>query len=112
MTTPVKFGLAEAMAALAKAPDDFITVATHGEARLLLFAPEGTDTQTPHTQDEVYVVVSGSGTFRRGEEIVPFVAGDMLFVGAGVVHRFETFSDDFKTWVVFFGPKGGSVSGG
>jgi mannose-6-phosphate isomerase-like protein (cupin superfamily) len=105
--TPVKFSLADATRKLADASDNFVTLATHGEARLLLFAPEGTDTQTPHTQDEVYVVVTGSGTFRRGDETVPFVAGDMLFVGAGVEHRFETFSDDFQTWVVFFGPKGG-----
>jgi mannose-6-phosphate isomerase-like protein (cupin superfamily) len=107
MTTPVKFGLEEAAKLLAKAPDDFITVATNGEMRLLLFAPLGKDTQTPHTQDEVYVVVSGHGTFRRGDETVSFTTGDMLFVGAGVEHRFEAFSDDFKTWVVFFGPKGG-----
>ncbi|HEY1709508.1 MAG TPA: cupin domain-containing protein [Rhizomicrobium sp.] len=110
MTPPVKFGLAEAAQALAKAPDNFITVATQGEMRLLLFAPQGTDTQTPHTQDEVYVVVSGHGTFRRGGDTVNFTSGDMLFVGAGVEHRFETFSDDFKTWVVFFGPKGSSAA--
>jgi len=38
---------------------------------------------------------------------VPFTAGDFLFVSAGVEHRFEEFSKDFKTWVIFFGPKGG-----
>jgi hypothetical protein len=30
-----------------------------------------------------------------------------LFAPAGLVHRFEEFSDDFATWVVFWGPKGG-----
>lgn len=34
-------------------------------------------------------------------------AGDTLFVAAGVTHRFEQFSDDFVTWVVFYGPQGG-----
>ena len=34
-------------------------------------------------------------------------AGDCLFVAAGVEHRFETFSNDFSTWDVFWGPKGG-----
>jgi hypothetical protein len=29
------------------------------------------------------------------------------FVAAGVPHRFESCSDDFATWVVFWGPKGG-----
>ena len=34
-------------------------------------------------------------------------AGDLLFVPAHVEHRFERFSDDFRTWVIFFGPQGG-----
>ena len=42
-----------------------------------------------------------------GEERHPFNAGDLLFVPAGVVHRFEDFSDDFSTWVIFYGPEGG-----
>ncbi len=37
----------------------------------------------------------------------PFSVGDVLFVPAGVAHRFEDFSDDFGTWVVFYGPEGG-----
>ena len=31
----------------------------------------------------------------------------MLFVEAGVDHRFVDFSDDFETWVIFWGPDGG-----
>jgi hypothetical protein len=34
-------------------------------------------------------------------------AGDFLLVAAGAPHAFETFTDDFKTWVILFGPKGG-----
>jgi mannose-6-phosphate isomerase-like protein (cupin superfamily) len=45
--------------------------------------------------------------FYRGEERVSFHPGDFLFVAAGVSHRFEEFTDDFRTWVVFFGPQGG-----
>ncbi len=37
----------------------------------------------------------------------PFRVGDVLIVPTGLVHRFENFSDDFATWVVFWGPKGG-----
>jgi mannose-6-phosphate isomerase-like protein (cupin superfamily) len=59
----------------------------------------------------VYVVVTGSGTFRNGGVVSPFKAGDFLFVAAGVEHRFEEFSDDFATWVIFFGPEGGEVEG-
>jgi hypothetical protein len=30
-------------------------------------------------------------------------------VPAGVVHRFEDFSDDLAVWVVFYGPEGGEI---
>jgi mannose-6-phosphate isomerase-like protein (cupin superfamily) len=43
----------------------------------------------------------------RGDERVPFEPGDALFVAAGVEHRFEGFSEDFGTWVMFYGPEGG-----
>ncbi|MCA3319275.1 MAG: cupin domain-containing protein, partial [Roseomonas sp.] len=44
---------------------------------------------------------------RRGAERVPFAPHDALFVRAGEPHRFEDFSPDFATWVVFYGAKGG-----
>jgi mannose-6-phosphate isomerase-like protein (cupin superfamily) len=105
--TPIKFSLSDATKKLADAQDNFVTLMTGKNARLLLFAPEGEDRQTPHTQDEFYVIVSGNGVFRRGEETVPFVAGDVLFVPAREPHRFESFSDDFQTWAIFFGPSVG-----
>jgi mannose-6-phosphate isomerase-like protein (cupin superfamily) len=80
---------------------------THGSMRLGLYAPRGFDPQKPHEQDELYLVVQGSGTFVHDGERTPFGPGDALFVAAGVEHRFEDFSDDFATWVVFWGPKGG-----
>jgi|SRR5579872_4137071 len=79
----------------------------HGTFELRWYAPQKRDAQTPHTQDELYVVASGSGWFVRGPERVKFAAGDALFVAAGVAHRFEDFTDDFATWVVFYGPQGG-----
>jgi mannose-6-phosphate isomerase-like protein (cupin superfamily) len=101
----LKLALSDAAALLAAEHDPFITMFERGDARVLLYAPKGEDTQTPHKQDELYVVASGSGTFRRGDETVPFVTGDTLFVAAHVPHCFENFSDDFSTWVVFFGPR-------
>jgi hypothetical protein len=76
-----------------------------------LFAPHEVDTQQPHAQEEIYIVAAGTGVFRRAAERVPFGPGDFLFVPAGVPHAFETFTDDFKTWVIFFGPKGGYGGG-
>ena len=36
-----------------------------------------------------------------------FGPGDLIFVEAGAAHRFEAFEEDFATWVIFWGPKGG-----
>lgn len=76
-----------------------------------LYAPIGTDEQTPHEQDELYVIVSGTGMFNRAGERRPFKPHDMIFVPAGMEHRFEGFSDDFQTWVIFWGPQGGEAQG-
>jgi len=45
--------------------------------------------------------------FVCGEERSRFAPGMVLFVPAGTTHRFEDFSADFATWVVFWGPQGG-----
>ena len=97
--------------ALRRVPDGegkrFAVVLEHGTLSVEIYAPRGTDPQTPHTRDELYVVASGSGRFAKGGERYPFAAGDVLFVPAGVPHRFEDFSDDLAVWVIFYGPEGG-----
>jgi mannose-6-phosphate isomerase-like protein (cupin superfamily) len=79
----------------------------HGSLELKLYAPRGSDPQQPHTRDELYVIASGEGVFDNGGELQPFKPHDVLFVPAGRPHRFVHFSDDFATWVVFYGPEGG-----
>lgn len=76
----------------------------HGTMRAGLYAPVGVDPQTPHSQDELYIVISGSGSFVKGDERRPFAPGDLIFVKAGAEHRFEDFTPDFQTWVIFWGP--------
>ncbi|TQV80980.1 cupin domain-containing protein [Denitrobaculum tricleocarpae] len=83
-----------------------------GSMKLYFYAPRGEDLQTPHDQDEIYVVLKGSGSFTQiGDEAVPeslsFGPGDAIFVPAGREHRFENFSDDFETWVIMYGVSGG-----
>ncbi len=80
---------------------------SHGSMKVDYYAPVGLDVQTTHTQDELYVIVRGSGWFVNGGRRHPFAVGDVLFVPARVAHRFEEFSDDFGTWVIFYGPEGG-----
>jgi mannose-6-phosphate isomerase-like protein (cupin superfamily) len=99
--------------ALARLPgpdgERYVELFQHGTLSVELYAPRGRDPQDPHTRDEVYVVVQGSGQFRNGDVRHPFGPGDLLFVPAGVVHRFESFSDDLAVWVIFYGPEGGEA---
>lgn len=100
-----------ALQRLQENPDvPFAEVFRHGSLQVEIYKPDGVDHQTPHTRDEVYVVISGSGQFLDGDTRKPFEAGEVLFVPAGVVHRFEDFTDDFATWVFFYGPEGGEAS--
>lgn len=88
----------------------FIELFQHGSLVVEMYQPDQVDLQTPHTRDELYVVVSGTGWFVIGDSRQPFDAGEVLFVPAGAEHRFEDFTDDFATWVLFYGPEGGEVS--
>jgi len=81
----------------------FATLVGVGDFSLEIYAPRGRDPQQPHTRDEIYIVARGSGEFVRDDERVAFAEGDVLFVAAHVPHRFENFSDDFVTWVIFYG---------
>lgn len=87
----------------------------HGSMILRYYAPRKVDPQTPHEQDEIYIVAAGQGTVVSGPTEAEltrkqFGPGDAIFVPAGHVHRFVDFSDDFGAWVVFWGPKGGEAA--
>lgn len=86
---------------------EFTMLMKHGTMSIEYYAPKKIDRQTPHKQDEIYVIASGSGTFFGDGERVKFNTGDVLFVPAGIEHRFENFTDDFATWVIFYGKEGG-----
>ena len=93
-----------AVAKLARAGGQrWVTMFKHGMLELEYYAPVKTDPQQPHTRDEVYFVLSGKGTFVRDGKRQPFAPGEVLYVPAGVPHRFEDFSDDFATWAIFAG---------
>lgn len=85
----------------------FTIMMQHGTMQVEYFAPKNTDTQQPHQQDELYCIASGKAVFNRNGDRVDVNAGDFLFVPANMEHRFEEFSDDFATWVIFYGVVGG-----
>lgn len=85
----------------------FSKIMEHGTMSVEIYRPAYADHQTPHLQDELYVVISGNGCFVNNGERAAFQQGDVLFVPAGTDHRFENFTDDFLTWVIFYGPQNG-----
>lgn len=99
----------EALGELKRSDKLFLELFTHGTLSVEVYRPDKVDLQNPHDRDEIYVVISGSGTFFCDGERTPFKAGDFLFVPAFVEHRFENFTDDFSTWVFFYGPIGGEA---
>ena len=88
---------------------EFISLFRHGSLEIEIYKPHLVDRKKPHTRDEIYVVISGSGYFVNGPDRTPFQPGEVLFVSAGIVHRFEEFTSDFSTWVFFYGPEGGET---
>jgi mannose-6-phosphate isomerase-like protein (cupin superfamily) len=108
MSDGFQIDIDKAIAALPMPPEEqYMVVFRHGTLEAGIYAPRGVDEQTPHTRDEVYVVVKGSGLFVCGKTRKLFTPGELLFVPAGTVHRFESFSSDLTVWVVFYGPSGG-----
>lgn len=116
----MKTSIAQALAQIPAAPTaqypagaPSVTTLQHGNMALKVFRPsanpEGRDMQQPHAQDELYLVYGGSADIVIDGERMSAGVGDAFFVAAGAVHRFENFSSDFVTWVVFYGPQGGET---
>lgn len=106
---PVRLALDEAATATASGDPDYVEPVRRATLRVGYYRPRGADQQEPHDQDELYVVMAGTGTFNLDGTRTPFKTGDMLIAAAGTPHRFEGFSDDFGAWVVFWGPTGGEL---
>lgn len=63
----------------------------------------GTDPQSPHTEDEVYYVVSGRARIRVADEDRAVQAGSIVYVAKNVEHKFHSIAEEL-TVLVFFAP--------
>jgi mannose-6-phosphate isomerase-like protein (cupin superfamily) len=66
-----------------------------------------TDAQSPHTEDEIYVVTTGTGQLTSGGQTIHVAPGATLFVPAHEQHHFHDITEDL-TLMVLFGPAYGS----
>lgn len=70
---------------------------------LAVWPAGSTDRQQPHREDEVYYVISGRGVIRVDDEDRPVNAGSLVFVAAGVEHRFHDIDEDLRV-LIFWAP--------
>jgi mannose-6-phosphate isomerase-like protein (cupin superfamily) len=89
--------------------DHAVSLLERGTLKVKLSIPLRPTLQTPHTQDELYIVVRGRGVLVHDGKRDLFEAGDLLFVAAGIEHQIEDFTD-LAVWVVFYGVEGGEVA--
>ena len=70
-------------------------------AGLYMLAAGAVDTQEPHTEDELYYVISGRGFIQVDQESRPVEAGSLVFVKANVEHHFHTITENLRMLVIF-----------
>lgn len=61
----------------------------------------GIDGQSPHTEDEIYVITAGRATLQAGADSVEVRAGSVIYVPAAEVHRFVDVTEDLAAIVLF-----------
>jgi mannose-6-phosphate isomerase-like protein (cupin superfamily) len=79
-------------------------------AGLYVLPSGGVDRQQPHTEDEVYYVANGRGAIVVAGESRSVAAGSVVFVKAGVEHRFHSIEEELVI-LVFFAPAEGRNAG-
>ena len=70
---------------------------------LYVLPADGTDPQSPHTEDEVYYIVSGRAKINVGESDREVRTGSIVYVAKNVEHRFHSIEEELKI-LVFFAP--------
>ncbi len=96
--------LKQALEGIPKEGEPFHQILRERSMRAVIYTPGEEDTQKPHFEDEVYLIVRGTGTLWVGRESFDCGPGDLLYVEAFKAHRFEDYSDDFTVYAVF-GPR-------
>jgi mannose-6-phosphate isomerase-like protein (cupin superfamily) len=95
----------EAQAASGRRYHEFLRVPDLSAGLYVLEAGEP-DRQSPHSEDELYFVVTGRGRVTVGEDDRAVEAGTLVFVAANVAHRFHDVTERLELLVVF-GPAEG-----
>ena len=102
--TPPPTSLAAALA-LPRTPGRSAEVFRDGDLEIRFAAKPTDGPQVPHRKDEFYVIARGTAQYRVEHRVTPVGPGDVCFAAAHVLHGFESNSEDFCVWVMFYGPE-------
>jgi len=72
-------------------------------AGVYVLPARASDPQSPHKEDELYYVVRGRARMKIGSEDEAVTQGSVIFVAAGIEHRFYDIAEEL-TVLVFFAP--------
>jgi len=71
------------------------------EAGIIVLHPDEADTQEPHSSDELYYVIEGSGFIELGKVKKQVNKGSIIFVPAGLHHKFYGNREDLTILYMF-----------
>jgi mannose-6-phosphate isomerase-like protein (cupin superfamily) len=100
------FEYADVLESQQRSGERYLQFLNAGSMSLGLYVlPAGaTDLQTPHTEDEIYYVVSGRAAITVAGERRRVEPGSIVFVAKDVDHRFVDIDEELKI-LVFFAPQ-------
>jgi quercetin dioxygenase-like cupin family protein len=89
-------------------PSDWVVHLNSGDLSLGTYSipAGGVDDQSPHTEDEIYVVTAGRATLVTDSGTAAVGPGSVVYVPAGETHRFTDVTEDLALIVVFAPPYG------
>jgi mannose-6-phosphate isomerase-like protein (cupin superfamily) len=80
---------------------DYVEVLTEDSLSVELAQYPNPEPKTPHKTDELYFIISGSGTVQVGDERYAVDEGDVVYVKQGVEHDFFDIDDEITALVIF-----------
>lgn len=81
----------------------YVEVLSEESMRVELAHYPNPEPKTPHKEDELYVILSGSGMVHVGSETYDVTEGDVVYVEQGVEHDFFDIDDEITALIVFAG---------
>lgn len=97
------FDLAHLVTECSNNPDHYLEFIRENtlSVGLYMLPAGGVDLQEPHTEDEIYYVISGRASIQVNTENRAVSTGSVVFVAANVEHRFHSIEEDLTVLVVF-----------